>query len=80
MSWTIVYLLLSILCLIHRRESVVSARGQGQMTHIKVLESDDDLQCALMDERERARNQIHQISTSILAMAHQDGGALLLST
>ena len=39
--------------------SVIIARGQGQMTDVKVLERGDDWQCPSVEERERARNEIH---------------------
>ena len=48
--------------------SVNAASGQGQTTDVKVLpESGDDGQCASMEERERARNEIHQIIASVIA-------------
>ena len=41
--------------------SVTTASGQGQTTDIKVLERGEDWQCASMEEREVARNELHQI-------------------
>ena len=46
--------------------SVIIARGQGQMTDVKVLERGDDWQCASMEERERARYEIHRIADSVI--------------
>ena len=44
--------------------SVNAASGQGQVTDVKVLESGDDWQCPSMEERESARNEIHQLIMS----------------
>ena len=50
-------------------EVVNVASGQGQMTDVRVLEGGDDWQCPSTEERERARNEIHQIANSaVLAM------------
>ena len=66
MSWTvIIYVVLPVLCL--SPGSVFLASGQVQMTDIKVLERGDDWQCPSMEERERARNEIHQIAASVIA-------------
>ena len=44
------------------------ANSQGQMTDIKVLENGNrDWQCASTEERERARNEIHQIANSTIS-------------
>ena len=58
--------LLSVLCL-SAPGSVSIASGQVQMTDVKVLERGDDWQCPSMEERERARNEIHQIAASVIA-------------
>ena len=67
MSWsrTGQYIILLVLCV--SPGSVIIVSGQGQMTDVEVLERGDDLQCALMEERERARKNIHQIATSIVS-------------
>ena len=61
----IVSLLVSVL-LLSAPGSVRIASGQGQMTDVKVLERGDDWQCPSMEERERARNEIHQIINSVI--------------
>ena len=43
------------------------ASAQVQMTDFKVLEGDGNGRCASVDEREEARNEIHQIVTSVIA-------------
>ena len=58
--------LLSVLCL-SAPGSVSIASGQGEVTDIKVLERDDDWQCPTTEERERARNEIHQTANSVIA-------------
>ena len=67
MSWTVVYLIYSVLWL-SAPESVIVANSQGQMTDVQVLERGDDWQCPSMEERERARNKIHQIVASVIAI------------
>ena len=62
----IFYSLLSVLCL-SAPWSVSIASGQVQMTDVKVLERGDDWQCPSMEERERARNEIHQTANSVIA-------------
>ena len=64
MSSIILYLVFSVLYL--SPGSVIIASGQGKMTDVKVLEKGDDWQCPSMEERERARNEIHQIAASII--------------
>ena len=49
--------------------SVTLANGQGQMTNVKVLERGDDWQCPSVEERERARSEIHQIVASVITSA-----------
>ena len=46
--------------------SVSIASGQVQVTDVKVLERGDDWQCLTMEERERARNEIHQTISSVI--------------
>ena len=72
MSWTVVYLVLSLLCL--SCGSVATASGLVQITDIKVyvLEKGDNnyWQCALIEERERARNEIHQLAMSVVSSTY----------
>ena len=49
------------------------ASGQVQMTDIKVVERGDDWQCPSIEERERARNEIHQIAISAIASTNMCG-------
>ena len=65
MNWSMMYLVLSLLCL--SPGSVIIASGQGQITNTKVIGRGDDWQCPSMKERERARNEIHQIASSVIA-------------
>ena len=59
------YLVLSVLCLFP--ESNIIASGQVQMIDVKVLpESGDDGQCPSVEERVRARNEMHQIVDSVI--------------
>ena len=46
--------------------SVIVISGQGQKTDVQVLERGDDWQCPPIEERERARNRIHQIANSVI--------------
>ena len=64
MSLILSSLLLVILLSAPGRVSI--ARGQVQVTDIKVLERGDDWQCPSMEERERARNEIHQVVDSVI--------------
>ena len=66
MSWTVVHLVLSVLWL-STPGSVIIASGQGQKTDLQVLERGGDWQCPSMEERESARNKIHQIVASVIA-------------
>jgi hypothetical protein len=45
------------------------ASGQGQKIDVQVVERDDDWQCPSMEERERAKNNIHQIANSVILLA-----------
>ena len=65
MSWTVVHLVLSVLWL-SAPGSVSIASGQVQMADTKVLERGDDWQCPPMEERERARNEFHQLANSVI--------------
>ena len=67
MSRFVTYLVLTVLCLSPRPGSVITASGQGQMTDVRVLERGDDWQCPSVEERERARDEIHQITNSAVA-------------
>ena len=64
MNQSLVYLVLFSLSL--SPGSVITTRGQVQMTDIVVLERGENelSQCSLMEERERARYEIHQITNS----------------
>ena len=53
-------------CLSPGPGSVIVISGQEQKTSTKVLEESDDCQCASAEERERARNEIHQIANSAI--------------
>ena len=64
MSWIVPYLVLSVLCV--SPGSVITASGQVQMIDMQVLEGDGDWQCPSMEERERARNKIHQIVDTLI--------------
>ena len=44
-----------------------SVNSQMEMIDIKVLERGDDWQCASIEERERARNEINIISNQVIA-------------
>ena len=69
MSEFVAYLILVVACLSLVPGSVI-INGQGQKTDVQKLERGDDWQCPPMEERERARNRIHQIANSaILAIA-----------
>ena len=67
----IVYSVLSFFCL--PPGSVIIASGQGQMIDIQMLERGDDWQRSSMEERERARNKIHQIANLMIVMAVATG-------
>ena len=60
-----ILILLYFLCL-SAPGSVSIASGQVQVTDVKVLERGDDWQCPSMEERERARNEIHQTISSVI--------------
>ena len=49
--------------------SVTLANGQGQVTNVQVLEGGDNGRCPSVEERERARNEIHQIVASVVTSA-----------
>ena len=67
--------LLSVLCL-SAPGSVSIASGQVQMTDVKVLQGGDDEQCPSAEERERARNEIHQTANSVIIVAIATGHIL----
>ena len=73
MSKFVTYLMLIVLCLSPGPGSVVIISGQGRMTDAKVLEEGGDCQCASMEDRERARNKIHQIANSAILAAIATG-------
>ena len=56
--------------------SVTIANGQVQMTDVRVLERGDDWQCPSIEERERARNEIHQIANSLITSINVCDGTL----
>ena len=65
MSQFVAYLVLVLLsCLSPGPGLVIVISGQGQKINTKVLDRGDDWQCPPMEERERARNEIHQIANS----------------
>ena len=78
-----------VLCLLS--SIVIATRGQ-QGLETKVLPPSVGGQCPSVEERERVRNEIHQLVNNIVASsthtsyshtcitAHQDGSELLLST
>ena len=67
MSKFVAYLVLVLLnCLSPGPGSIIVISGQGQKTSTKVLEEGGDCQCASVEERERARNGIHQIANSAI--------------
>ena len=43
------------------------ANGQGQKTNVRILGGGDDGQCPSTEEKDRARNEIHQIISSVIA-------------
>ena len=61
------YLLLLVILLYLGSITIASGQGQNFMTDIKVLERGDDWQCASEEERGRARNEIRQITNSVIA-------------
>ena len=66
MSWTVSCLVLSVLSLSPR--SVTTASGQGHMTDaIRTLRGGVVGQCPSMEERERARSELHQVINSVFA-------------
>ena len=58
---------LLILCVSHG--SIIIANGQVQVTNVKVLQGamDEWQQCPSMEEREKARNEIDQIASQVIA-------------
>ena len=66
MSWIPVCLFFPVSLWLSAPGSVIMASGQGQMIDVQVVERGDDWQCPSMEERERARNKIHQIIASVL--------------
>ena len=66
MSELVIFLMLVVLCLSPGPGSVIIISGQGQTTDVKVLEEGGDCQCASVEDRERARNEIHQIANSAI--------------
>ena len=66
MSCTVVCSMFLVLC--PSLGSVTIASGQGQITNVKTLENGDyDLLCPSVEERERARNEIHQIANLVIS-------------
>ena len=64
---TVVYLIISVFFWLSAPGTVIIASGQGQTTDVQVLERGDDWRCPSMEERERARNKIHQMVASAIA-------------
>jgi hypothetical protein len=67
MSWFLAYLTLVVICLSPGPGSVIIISGQGQKIDIKLLHRGDDQQCASVEEKERVRNEIRQITNSVIA-------------
>ena len=66
MSWTVSCLVFSVLSL--SPGSVITASGQGQMTDaVRTLRGGVIGQCPSMEERERARSELHQVVNSVFA-------------
>ena len=65
----ITYFTLATFCLTPGPGSVITISGQGQQMDIKLLNRGDDQQCASIEEREKARNEIHQIANSAAILA-----------
>ena len=59
-------LILGSVLLLSASGSVIIASGQVQVTDIRVLQGGDNGQCPSVEERERARNDIHQIVASVI--------------
>ena len=84
MNRAVTYLICA-LCLWLTPRLVILANGWVQTTNMKVLERDDSLQYPSTEEREKAREEIHQITNSAIlhlqtcAVDHL-GDALVLST
>ena len=68
MSCADIYLI-CILILWLAPRSPFLASGQVQMANVKVLERGNDWQCPSIQERERARDELHQIANSAIAAA-----------
>ena len=66
MSELVTYLMLVVVCLLSGLGSVIIISGQGQTTDVKILKEGGDCQCASVEDRERARNEIHQIANSAI--------------
>ena len=66
MSECVTYLMLVVACLSPGPGSVIIISGQGLTTDTKVLEVCGDGHCASVEDRERARNEIHQIASSAI--------------
>ena len=79
------YLIFSVFCLSAPESVICIASGQIQIDSVKVLDGGDDGQCPSVEKGERdlgmkyANLLIHWYHPRF-AMAHQDGGVLLLST
>ena len=73
MSKFVTHLMLVVVFLSPGPGLVVIISGQGQKTNVKVLDGCDDGQCPPMEDRERARNEIHQITDSAILAAIATG-------
>ena len=63
----VAYLTLIVLsCLSPGPGPVIVISGQGQTTNVKVLEVCGDQYCASEEDREKAKNEIHQIANSAI--------------
>ena len=73
MNRAVAYLIICTLTPWLTSRSVILADGRVQTTNVKVLERDDNWQCPSTEERERAREEIHQIANSAIASANMCG-------
>jgi hypothetical protein len=60
-------LILVVVCLSPGPGSAIIFNGQRQKTDIKLLDRGEDQQCASVEQKQRARNEIHEITHSAIA-------------
>ena len=73
------YLMLCVLWL-SPTGSVITASGQGQLTDVQVLERGDDWQCPSLEERERAKYEIHQTVATVITTTTSTRSTTMPST